>query len=258
VYSAEKNYLKKYDIRLVVISRGRSSSIANKTLSILPEWVDVVIPEEEKEEYEKVCNNPLVTYDGNEINGLGMTRNFVLDTFEENTVIMLDDDLNRIYSYTGELTRHISDIGEILQTFINTAVMSLDLGVSMFGYNMKDIRMYNGTEPFILNGWVGGIIGINGRKFRFRNDAFKVDVDFALQCLLVDRIVWVDNRFGFSVGIENNKGGSSIYRNEKRIEESVVGMRKKWGSAIVIKKDGHNNNMKTKINVPRKQAIVYD
>src|SRR5699024_10742130 len=185
VYSAEKNYLKKYDIRLVVISRGRSSSIANKTLSILPEWVDVVIPEEEKEEYEKVCNNPLVTYDGNEINGLGMTRNFVLDTFEENTVIMLDDDLNRIYSYTGELTRHISDIGEILQTFINTAVMSLDLGVSMFGYNMKDIRMYNGTEPFILNGWVGGIIGINGRKFRFRNDAFKVDVDFALQCLLV-------------------------------------------------------------------------
>ena len=258
MYSTEKSYLKKYDIRLVIISRGRHQSISENTLKLLPEWVDLVIPEEQKEDYQSVCNNPVTTYDGNKIKGLGMTRNFVLDTFEENTVIMFDDDLMFFYSLTGELSRRIEDKGEILQTIINTAVMSQDLGVSMFGFSQKDIRMFNATEPFILNTWTGGVIGVNGRRFRFRDDAFKVDVDFALQCLLVDRITFVDNRFTFTQRRDNNKGGSSEFRTEDTMQESVISLRKKWGSAIKIKEGAYKDNMSTKINVPRKQAIVYD
>lgn len=258
MYSTEKSYLKKYDIRLVIISRGRSASIVDNTLQLLPNWVDLVVPEEQRTDYEAVCNNPITTYDGNEIKGLGMTRNFVLDTFEENTVIMFDDDLTMFYSLTGQLSRRIDDKGEILQTVMNTAIMSQDMGVSMFGFSQKDIRMYNGTEPFILNSWTGGVIGVNGRSFRFRDDAFKVDVDFALQCLLVDRITFVDNRFKFAQRRDNNKGGSSEFRTEDTMDESIVSLRKKWGSAIKIKEGAYKDNMSTSINVPRKQAIVYD
>lgn len=258
MYSTEKSYLKSYDVRFVIISRGRYDSIVDNTLQLLPEWVDLVVPESQKENYQAVCDNPITTYNGDDIHGLGMTRNFVLDAFTERTVIMFDDDLTTFYSLTGRLSRRIDDVGEIIQTVMNTAIMSQDMGVSMFGFSQKDIRMYNGTEPFILNSWTGGVIGVNGRNFRFRNDAFKVDVDFALQCLLVDRVTFVDNRFKFAQRRDNNKGGSSEFRTEKTMDESVVGLRQKWGSAIKIKEGAYKDNMSTSINVPRRQAIVYD
>ena len=258
VYSTEKSYLKKYDIRLVIISRGRHESIVGNTLKLLPDWVDLVVPEKEKFLYSSVCDNPLTTYDGDLIKGLGQTRNFVLETFKENTIIMFDDDLKKFYSTTGELSRNIDDVGEILQTIINTSVMSQDLGVSYFGFSQVDIRMYKGTDPFTLNSWVGGVVGVNGRKYRFRDDPFKVDIDYALQCLLVDRITFLDNRFTFAQARDNKKGGSSLYRTQDSMEKSIASLRKKWGSAITIKEGRHKNNMSTKINVPRKQAIIYE
>ena len=47
MYSTEKSYLKKYDIRLVIISRGRHESIVGNTLKLLPDWVDLVVPEKQ-------------------------------------------------------------------------------------------------------------------------------------------------------------------------------------------------------------------
>ena len=258
MYSTEKSYLKKYDIRLVILSRGRHESIAGNTLKLLPDWVDLVVPEKEKFLYSSVCDNPLTTYDGDLINGLGQTRNFVLETFKENTIIMFDDDLKKFYSNTGELSRNIDDVGEILQTIINTAVMSQDLGVSYFGFSQGDIRMYKGTDPFTLNTWVGGVVGVNGRKYKFRDDPFKVDIDYALQCLLVDRITFVDNRFTFAQARDNNKGGSSLYRTQDSMEKSIASLRKKWGSAICMKEGRHKSNVSGKINVPRRQVIIYE
>lgn len=147
------------------------------TTNLLPDWVEMLVPDDEVDKYKALYSNPILSIP-KEIEGLGPVRNWVLDNFKEETVIMIDDDIRIVYCLTGKLNRRIEDKGELTQIIINTAVMAKDLGVHVFGYSQTDIRKFNGTMPFALHGWVGCVIGVIGRKYRFRNDKFKVDIDY--------------------------------------------------------------------------------
>lgn len=242
--------MKKWDIKILILSRGRSETIS--THKLLPDFIEVLVPDDEKSAYEKNIKNPIVTIP-KEIKGLGQVRNWVLDNCQEEIVIMIDDDCKKFYCLTGEKTRSITDKEEVLQVLINTAIMAKDLGVHCFGYSQTDIRKYNGTEPFRLCTWVGCIIGIIGRKYRFRNDYFKVDVDYCLQNLMIDRIVWVDNRYYCYQNRDNNTGGNSQYRTAEEFEKSCVSLIEKWGECIKSKKKG--SQIEIKLNVERRQKI---
>ena len=186
--------MKQLDIRLIVISRSRFDTIQKDTLSLLPDWVEVLVPVSEKEEYSKRISNPVITVP-DQICGLGQLRNWVLDNFAEETVVMIDDDINTVYCLTGEKSQRIEDKDQLVQIIINDAVMAKDMGCKCFGFTQSDIRKYKNTEPFSMCGWVGCVIGVIGRKYRFRNDKYKVDIDFCLQNLLADRIIFIDNRY---------------------------------------------------------------
>lgn len=253
----EKDYLKKHDIRILILSRSRFTSIKKNTLKLFPDWVEVVVPMSQREDYESEIDNPLITTPDNII-GLGMLRNWVLDNFKEKTIIMVDDDILSLYSLTGQNARRIEDSEEVIQILINTAVMANDLGISCFGFSQKDIRMYHGTSPFLLNGWVGCVIGVIGRKYRFREDKFKVDIDFCLQNLLVDRIVWTDDRYMFAQERDNNTGGNSEFRTQENLETSMESLVAKWSPYVVVNKTRHSNNVSIRMNVARRQAIKYE
>ena len=88
--STEKDFLNDYSIKLLILSRGRSSTIT--TTAIMPEWVEVLVPESEEALYRAAVKNPILTIPDSII-GLGRVRNWVLRHFEERTIIMLDDDI---------------------------------------------------------------------------------------------------------------------------------------------------------------------
>ena len=246
-----KNLLKELDIKIVILSRSRYDDII--TTNLLPDFIEVLVPESQKELYQQRISNPVITTP-DDIKGLGMLRNWCIDNFKEETIIMLDDDIIRCYSITGKRARKITK-DELLQVIVNTAVMAKDLGVSVFGFTQTDIRKYNGTQPFNLCTWVGGVIGVIGKSQKFRNDKFKVDIDFCLQSLLNDRIIWCDNRYYFVQRRDNNLGGNAEFRTKQNLEESTKSLKEKWGKYVQITiKSG--SQMSIKLNVHRKQDVI--
>lgn len=210
------------------------------------------MPESEKGLYEAVIPNPVLVVP-DFVKGLGKLRNWVMDHFDDETIVMIDDDILTMYCLTGARTRRISSPEEVVQIIINTAVMAHDLGVHVFGFSQTDIRKFNGCDPFSLTGWVGCVIGIIGRKYRFRDDPFKVDIDMCLQNMLVDRIIWMDTRYTFPQFRDNNVGGNSAFRTKEGFEKSVASLKKKWKGAISVR--SLQNQIRIKINVGRKQSV---
>lgn len=246
-----KNWLRDLNIKVVILSRGRSDSII--THKKVPDFIPVLCPESEKELYEKAVSNPILTTPDDVI-GMGCLRNWCLDNFKEETVLMLDDDIKRCACLTGYRTRMCDPI-ETMQVLINCAIMAKDAGCKVFGFSQTDIRKFNATEPFKLSSWVSAIIGVIGRDFRFRNDKLKVDIDFCLQNLMVNRILWQDARYDFYQLRDNNKGGNAKFRTQKDYEESTRTLKQRWGKYINIKW-AHKNQLSISMNVQRKQQIV--
>ena len=239
-----------YNMKVLILSRGRSETIT--TTKILPDYIEVLVPESEKEQYQKTLENPLLTIPDNII-GLGAVRNWVLKNFKEKIIVMVDDDIVRLYCLTAEKARPITDPEEIMQVIINAAVMAEDAGVHCFGFSQTDIRKYYGTEPFKLTGWVGGVIGVIGRKYEFRDDKYKVDIDYCLKNLLVDRVIWMDKRYCFEQARDNNVGGNSEFRSETEYQKSLESLLKKWGKYLI--KFDKKRQISLKLNVKRKQVI---
>lgn len=245
-----RNCLKDLSIKFVIISRGRSDTICTHLL--LPDFIEILVPTSEKELYQEKCNNPIITIP-DEIHGLGQVRNWCLKNFEEETVIMIDDDVNVVYDITGEKSERIEDKDKLYQIIVNAAIMAKDAGAKCFGFSQTDIRKYNGTEPFKINGWVGCCIGVIGKDLSFVDNKLKVDIDFCLKNMYYNRYLWIDCRYYFSQIRNNNKGGNSKYRSEAEFENATRMLKRKWGKYISIRK--HQNDYAIKTSVKRKQSL---
>lgn len=245
-----KSLLKKLDIKVIILSRGRYDTITSHEL--LPNYIEVLVPESERELYEKAISNPILTTP-DDIKGLGKLRNWVLNNFDEETIIMVDDDMKAVYNITQEMAIKITDVEKILWILINTAVMAKDAKCGVFGFQQRDIRQYNNFEPFELKSWVGGIIGVIGRKIDFIELKAKVDIDFCLKNLLVNRIIFRNNMYMFSQERDTNKGGNSGNKSKAEIEEEMNVLKSIWGQYIKFGKTG--SQFKSVIKVRRKQKI---
>lgn len=169
---------------------------------------------------------------------------------------MIDDDILYFYCLTGLNAERIDDPEEFVQILINTAVMAKDAGAKVFGFFQTDIRKYKGYDPFGLCSWIGTIIGIIGRKYRFRKDKFKVDIDYCLQNFLVERIVWMDNRYYAMNCKDLNAGGNATFRNQEEYNRSVQSLVDKWGECLKI--SSYDTQIKIKLNFARRQKLRYE
>jgi len=223
------------------------------TTDLLPEYIEILVPKSEKDAYAAWYPNPILTIpDAEEV--LGRVRNWVLDHFTEETVIMIDDDIERVYLLELERSQQVKDPGKLLQILINTAVMAHDLGAHCFGYTQTDIRKYRGCEPFKMLGWVGGIVGVIGREYRFRDDKYKVDIDYCLQNLLKDRIIWQDARYYFYQSRDDNAGGNSIWRTKEGFAASIESLKQKWKGCIKVSYNA--SQVSIKLNFDRRRRIT--
>jgi len=239
-------------IRFLILSRGRARSMVSHKL--FP-FADILVPESEREDYEKRLRRPVLIYP-DEVRGLSVLRNWALDNFENHVLVMIDDDIDHVSNQEFNLYTAMTNPDDLRRLFESTARITMDLDKSLFGYKTsRNIMFYDPTKPFRFTGWVGTVIGVVGRQFRFdEHNILKVDADFSLQVLLQDRIIVQDNRYTFvSIKIKN-RGGNSTYRTKERVEREKMYLKKKWGKHINFdqKADGEAVRLNVKRTVTKK------
>jgi len=236
-------------IRSIILSRGSSQDISTHdivdadTILVCESEHDLYlesIPEPQRHKIEVIPDN---------YRGLAMVRNFILKTYPEEIVVMMDDDIIGFACLTHETQYKIMDKATINQIIANTAVVARDAGAHVFGYNQAwDVRKIRTNQPFALNQWVGGVVGVIGRDLKFdENNKLRVDVDYCLQSMLKHRITWRDDRFSFIQARFTNTGGNSVFRTKESDDQEQEYLKDKWGRYIQFRDSKTTRLIKTKV-----------
>lgn len=226
----------------IIISRGRADQIT--THDLLIDYI-LVCPVSEKESYSKIIDSEKIKTIPDEIIGLSKVRNWCLDNFDSD-ILMLDDDILNFYYMNSDKARKIATPLVIEAILENLYINAVDSGAKLFGVNQSnDARKYQPEHPFKLCGWLGTIVGVIGRGFRW-DERLKVrtDVDYSLQVLSENRFVWMDNRYSYSAKKDSNTGGSTIVRTSKQINIDKRYVKRKWGSNVKFGKGKNMDNVK--------------
>jgi hypothetical protein len=241
-------------IKKVILSRGRALYIT--THELLQDF-DLVVPESEIEGYTSIVKNVnSIVGIPDEVIGLGSVRNWVLDYYQEEIVVMFDDDLKSCISVLNFSPVTIENREEIDAIIFNCALNATEAGATCFGFSQTcDVRKYSHSQPFLLNSWVGSVVGVIGRDIRFtEKNKLKVDIDFTLQHLKKNRIVWIDARFGFIPTRDTNVGGNSAFRSQDQLETEIQFLKDKWGKHLKV--TNNKSKYRTTINVKRTQHLT--
>ena len=233
------------NIKTIIISRSRFDTIVSDKL--FPNAV-ITCPESQVEDYRKTVENEIIPHP-DYIIGLGLLRNWVMEKFKEEIIVMVDDDVVNL-SIIGRAYRRVIETPEIIQEVVeNTAVCAKDMGARVFGFNQCwDTRKYQANKPFLFNKLVGGVIGIIGKDLTFdATKKYKVDGDFCLESLRKDRIIWTDSRYSFEQIRNRNKGGNSLFRTFEERKKEIDELRKKWGRYLVIKEKPTGESFSIKV-----------
>jgi len=240
-------------VKKVIISRSRYLTMC--THKLLLDY-SIVCPESEVELYRQVVSDKEIIPISDSIYGLSCVRNWCLDNIEGD-FIMLDDDIEGFYYVNDIKARRIRNPLFIEAVLENTYINAVDSGATLFGISQSgDPRKYNPQFPFNLSTWVGAIVGVIGRDFRW-DERLKIrtDVDYSLQVLSKKRFVWVESRYAFFSRKDYGTGGSTVIRTSSQITTDKNYVKRKWGANV---KFGSGKN-KDKVNlfVDLKNTDIY-
>lgn len=243
------------DLDLVVLSRGRPTLI---TTHLLVPSATLVVPESEVKDYEYLDMKIVPIPDKYE--GLGQVRNWILENFEAEALIMLDDDIIKLWCNVGVVGSEVSNTQDTYTILESAAMCAKDLGTASFGFSQTwDVRQYNATKPFGLCEWFGGVFGVIGRKHRFMScNKLKVDIDYCLETLKTERQVWRDNRYSFKQYRNNLVGGNTEFRTQEMVDKELTLLKNKWGRYFqhkLLTKSSKWSGESTRIQLNRKQTI---
>jgi hypothetical protein len=219
-------------VRIIIPSRGRSATLRQKALRLFPD-ATVCVHQQDVPAYRQILPaDQLLVHD---VEGLGIIRQWILDHVEDETVVMADDDISMLYSLAGVRARRLDDPQVAYDVLETTALCAKAAGARVFGFNQGDIRKFLPQKPFVLSGWVGGLIGIIGRATRY-DPVCKLhdDIDFCLQSLQRDRIIWQDQRFLFSHIRFAGAGGNAGSRSKAQHDSEIAYLRRKWGAHLTV------------------------
>lgn len=218
-------------MKIVIPSRGRSKEIQDGALRLFPN-ATVCVGESEAKDYEYFCPKLLVHPDN--VEGIGPLRQWIIDNVEDEIVVQVDDDVHTVYSICGLTKRTYHDPQVAARIVATTAICAKDAGCKVFGFNQAwDVRKFRPYKPFQLNTWVGGVVGVIGKERRYDISLkLRADIDFCLQSLLKDRIVWSEQRYSFVHKRWSGRGGNAEMRSEERHKQEMEYLQKKWGKYV--------------------------
>ena len=223
------------DVAIVVLSRDRADVLAGWTDKLASDYV-LFYSGAGYEDHEYRCRERVEVPRG--IAGRPSAVNFALRHLTERIVILLDDDLRRVY-WLGEshMFRLPPELFPVM--LMNLTINALDVGAGLFGISEVDVRKASPLAPFHTRAMVGGLQGVVGRGlFYDERQRVKGDYDFCLQALKRDRLIWKDMRYFLAQDRNTLPGGNMKFRTREREEAEVENLRRWWGSDVIRWSDG--------------------
>ena len=227
------------EVTVVIPSKGRDQIIAGKSLSLVPNAI-VTVDEAEMENYARIVpEKQLLPHPS--LRSLGAIRNWIMDNVPGEALVMMDDDIEEVWSYIGLRIKRYRRPEDIMQILENAAEIAAGIGVQTFGFNQAaKIYTFKPHDPFEFDNWVGSVLGIVSRGIRWDELlSLHPDIDYCLQNLLQKRIIFRDNRYHF-YGAKRLKalGGNSLARSAQREEKEIELIKKRWGKYVENKQAG--------------------
>jgi len=217
----------------------------------------LVVPESEKADYAVIPLPELITIP-DKITGVSAVRNWIVDRFDEDALVMLDDDITACVCMVSLRCRKLSP-DETLAMITNAAWCARGADARLFGWPQRsDPRLLQRNDPFGVNHWVGGAVGIvrdeNGNAPKWDELLkCKCDIDATLQELLDNRLVWNEARFCFVQDRDKNLGGNSLFRTADRIATEKRHLKRKW--KVHIRFEAYKSQERVAIHAPRRQSV---
>ena len=244
--------LRPLSLRLVIMSRSRPRSINSHRL--FPS-ATLVVPESELAAYAGIPLEKVTIPDA--VCGVSAVRNWIVRRFEEEAIIMLDDDITACMCMVSLKVRRLS-VEESAAMIENTARCAFGAGARLFGWHQRsDPRLLQRNDPFGVHHWVGGAVGVIGKAVKWDELLrCKCDIDATLTELLVNRHVWNEARFCFTQERDKNLGGNSLFRSAERIAAEKRYLKSKWKSHIRF--ETYKSQDRVAIDAPRRQSVSLD
>ncbi|HVU07831.1 MAG TPA: hypothetical protein VHG89_04730 [Verrucomicrobiae bacterium] len=236
------------------MSRGRSQRV---TTHQLLRRATLVVPTDQADDYLPLARaHPhldLVTIPPDRI-GVSAVRNWIVRRFDEDVVVMYDDDVTALQTLCGLRNRKLKP-DEIEAVVENTAYCAAGAGARLFGWNQRpDPRMLQRNDPVSVVHWCGGVVGVIGKEVRWDELLkFKCDIDCCLTELLHNRILWHESRFCFLQARDKNLGGNSLFRSPEKIAAEKRYLANKWKAHVVI--DEYQSQDRVQVKVERRQKV---
>lgn len=186
--------------------------------------------------------------------GVSAVRNWIVQHFVEDVIVMYDDDVTGMQTLCGMRNRKLKP-DEIEAVVENTAYCAAGAGARLFGWNQRpDPRLLQRNDPISVVHWCGGVVGVVGKSVRWDELLkFKCDIDCCLGELLNNRILWHESRFCFLQARDKNLGGNSLFRSPEKIAAEKRYIAGKWKAHITI--DEYQSQDRVQINVDRRQRV---
>ena len=246
--------------KIVIPSHKRANRVHTANLLNNP---IICVAESQKEEYQRYNPDAEIVCHPDSVIGLIPKRNWMVEHFGD--IFMLDDDISSVYlnyrepdDILGATTKDKNFIEGIIYNLYDIAKM---MGVNVFGFpNLTSPLHYKEFEPLSLSKNITGCsYGMIKNDYLRWNENMKLKEDMWISCLAkyYDRRVLVDNRYTFAQkNTMINSGGLASMRNQESEDESILILKKHFGSAVSLKGKGF-----TMINgkaVEKKEKIIHN
>lgn len=246
--------------KIVIPSHNRADRV--HTASLLHNPI-ICVAESQRADYERYNPNAEIVCHPDSIVGLIPKRNWMVEHFGD--IFMLDDDISCMYlnyrepdDIIGATTKDKDFIEGVIQNLYELAKL---IGVNVFGFpNLTSPLHYKEFEPLTLSKNITGCSqGMISNDYLRWNEDMKVKEDMWISCLAkyYDRRVLVDNRYTFAQKETMvSSGGLATIRNQETEDESILILKKHFGSAVQLKGRGF-----TMINgkaVEKKEKIIHN
>lgn len=246
---------------IVIPSCGRADRV--HTAKLLENPI-ICVPESQKDDYARFNPDAEIVCHPDHVVGLPSKRNWMVRHFGD--IFMLDDDIVKVfvnYRSLDDVENSFTDKVRVSRIIYNLYDLASMIGVQLFGFsNLTGPVQYNEFEFLSLRKAVTGCsYGMISNDSLFWNEGMKVKEDMWISCLskYYDRKILVDLRYSF---VQKNTmlgrgGGLSGIRTQESEDESILELRKNFGSTVcmkgknIVKRDGkvYYKNDKIKHNV---------
>lgn len=246
-------------MRVVIPSRQRVKMLAEKSLKLFP-YATVSVAESEMAAYARVVPSDQLVSRPDSLQGMGAIRQHILDTFDDDVLIMADDDVPHMLTMVGASQERITNPLAVWRVLENAAHCAKGIGTPFFGFNQNARpNIFFPFDPMSLTKWAGGVIGFIGRPKDIRYDSrffLRDDIDYSLQVLMKYRVIYTDGRFHFRQDRFTAPGGNQSNRTAEQMQREYDLLREKWGKYILVQQKAKTTRFS--LLVSRKQPHLRE